>query len=135
MKPELQVYRDMYELLKDSSRWTTRYLARDKFGMPILSAHGGRAHSFCLLGAAERVDRGRMDDLRPHLDVLLSVVERRGWPSIPKFNDENEHETVMTALREAIDICESREASICAKVSNLINTSTAAATKEPEHAA
>jgi hypothetical protein len=69
-----------------------------------------------MMGAADRIC-----SLDQELAVLWCVVNRRGYPSIAKYNDETDHARVLSAIDEAIAILEPKPSATCAAVKKLID--------------
>lgn len=90
------------ELISDKSRWTTGYLARDRFGHPT-DPELQQAKCFCVYGACARVKHETKGPDIQHLLILLDTCSNDfGMSFAAGVNDINGHEDVMKLLDSAI---------------------------------
>lgn len=109
MMTELQLTRKIRIRLTDPTRWC----------QGSLFAGDG---AVCIVGAGYDIDRVSWKGGAMPLATLLRIVQRRGYPSIVKYNDETDHARVLSALDEAIAILEAAERpATCAAVKKLID--------------
>lgn len=84
------------ELLSDKSKWTTNYLARDKYNSPT-HFNDDAACKWCLLGA---ITKCYSRDLNGYNRAYLKIRDATNY-NIAGFNDSSTYEEVMTVVREA----------------------------------
>lgn len=122
---ELEILKGMRALLADPARWTQFQFARTSGGART-SVTAADAHSFCMLGAADKVEgieRGYYRDNARTMPTLERVIKKIVGTSIgiSSFNDVSTHARVLPAIDEAIAILEAKQPSTCAAVKKLID--------------
>lgn len=98
MSDELQILRDLRDLLEPPQNWIKGAYARDEHGFLAGSTHP-LATCWCLSGAVTRVAPSHQVVAR-----IYRLLARRGFVSLPEFNDhpDTTHSDVLELLDEAI---------------------------------
>jgi hypothetical protein len=94
-KTTLVVLKDIRELLGDKSKWTQGTAARDFTGAAV-DPHHPSACSWCLLGATEKLGRGR------YMPVVSRLHRASGSIRVSYINDVEGHTAVMDLLDKVI---------------------------------
>lgn len=110
VNPTKQALGELYDILKDQSRWTKQKFALTKTGI-IVMPDAPDAYRFCLVGGIDRVTRysasyaERGPDQPLYFDVRDKIAEAVGSSLLMKFNDapDTTHTDVITAIKKAYD--------------------------------
>lgn len=103
MSDLLQKLKAVRDLLASPNRWIKGAEATDA-NQESVSATSPRARNYCLIGAARKIDssRGGSQSIKTYLE---DCVRRRGFDSLPDFNDEDsrKHVHIVNFLNREIE--------------------------------
>ncbi len=98
----LQKLKAVRDLLDSPNRWVQGAEATDA-NQQSVPATSPRARNFCLIGAARKVDSSRSgSSIQSYLE---QCVKRRGFDSLPDFNDDDsrKHVHIVNFLNREIE--------------------------------
>lgn len=90
------------ELISRPGNWTKGWYAKDIHDQSVYSKEAV-AVKWCATGALTKANGP--GETTAHL-ILRQVIQARGYPTVPQYNDTHEHDEVLSAFDEAIEIAE-----------------------------